>query len=366
MPKPQYILSGFLKHKLYWKLVDIVSFPIINSADCKKISDLISLKNLPPVSVSTLYRLFLSENTNYTPYLHTLDVLAIFCGYPSWFKLEKHFNELAHFEFSYGKLDYTNTKQKSLLKICIHRNELKPLYVFSEQFDTNLDFEKKLILGAEFYYSLKTNKNKNENFYKNFSQIPIIRESFYEYLADPTFDIKDYEVGFKYYLLGVKPGKSIQSMQDFIFGNSFLFRHYYITNKKAEAKKIAKLLYEENSFSETDLDKIYIFPRIRYYAYKLFYLYSTNQLIKAEKHEDWLIEYAEKNNEKLDLIERRILFYTLADAFSNNNFTIPEKQDSLKIIFKNLFDLLPPYISKFPLKSVMPYLDQNAAARWKY
>jgi hypothetical protein len=60
------------------------------------------------------------------------------------------------------------------------------------------------------------------------------------------------------------------------------------------------------------------------------------------------------------------LFYTLADAFSNNNFTIPEKLKALKIIFKNLFDLLPPYISKFPLKSVMPYLEHNAAARWKY
>ena len=366
MPKPQYILSAYLKHKLYWKIVDTVSFPIINSADCKKISDLIAIKNLPPVSVSTLYRLFLSENTNYTPFLHTLDVLAIFCGYPDWFKLEKHFIELAQFEFSYGKLDYTNKKQKSLLKICIHRNELKPLYAFSEQFDAKLDFEKKLILGAEFYYSLKSNTNKNENFYKNFSQLPIIRESFFELLADTAFDIKDYELGFKYYLTGIKPGTTIQSMQDFIFGNSFLFRHYYTSNRTSEAKKTGKLLYEENSFSDSDLDKIYIFPRIRYYAYKLFYLYSTNQIIKAEKHEDWLIEYAEKNIEKLELIEKRILFYTLADAFSNNNFTIPEKQKALKIIFKDLFDLLPPYISKFPLKSILPYLDQNAAARWIY
>lgn len=366
MPKPQYILSAYLKHKLYWKIVDTVSFPIINSADCKKISDLIAIKNLPPVSVSTLYRLFLSENTNYTPFLHTLDVLAIFCGYPNWFKLEKHFIELAQFEFSYGKLDYTNKKQKSLLKICIHRNELKPLYVFSEQFDAKLDFEKKLILGAEFYYSLKRNTNKNENFYKNFSQLPIIRESFFELFADPTFEINDYETGIKHYLNGVKPGTTSQALQDFIFGNSLLFRHYYISNKKAEAKKTAKLLYEEHDFSDDDLDSIYVFPRIRYHAYKLFYLYLTNQFIKAEKHEDWLIEYAEINNKKLDTTESRILFHTLTDVFTNNDFTKTEKQEELKIVFKNLFDLFPPYFKKFQLNSLLPYLEQNAAARWQY
>jgi hypothetical protein len=130
MPKPQYILSAYHKHKLYWKIVDTVSFPIINSADCKKISDLIRIKNLPPVSVSTLYRLFLSENTNYTPYLHTLDVLAIFCGYANWFKLEKHFNDLAHFEFNYGKLDYTNTKQKSLFKNLYSQKRVKTFICF--------------------------------------------------------------------------------------------------------------------------------------------------------------------------------------------------------------------------------------------
>ena len=364
MPKPKYILSTFYKSKLYWKLVETVCFPILTKSDCKKISDLIAIKNLPRVSESTLYRLLLLKNNDKTPYLHTLDILALFCGFANWHKLEHHFNEVSKFEYSYGKFSNRNNETNSLLKICIHRNDLKSLYEFSEQFDTSLNFEKKLILGAEFYYSLKSNKNKNKNFYKNFSQLPIVRESFYELFADPNFGIKDYELGLKYYLIGIKPGKSINSLQDFIFGNSLLFRHYYITNNKTEIKNIAKLLYEENNFSESDLNKINIFPRIRYLAYKLFYLYFINQVLKAKEYEEWLIDYAQKNINKLELLEKRILFYTIADVFCNNGFTLIEKQEELKKIFKSIFNLLPDHIFRYDLKSIMPYLDQNASIRW--
>jgi len=364
MPKPKYILSTFYKSKLYWKLVETVCFPILTKSDCKKISDLIAFKNLPRVSESTLYRLLLLKNNDQTPYLHTLDILALFCGFANWQKLEHHFNEVSKFEYSYGKFSNRNNETNSLLKICIHRNDLKSLYEFSEQFDTSLNFEKKLILGAEFYYSLKSNKNKNKNFYKNFSQLPIVRESFYELFADPNFEINDYELGLSYYLSGTKPYKSIQSLQDFIFGNSLLFRYYYLSDKKTEANKIGKKIYEENSFSESDLNKLYIFPRIRYLAYKLFYYYLNNQILKAKKHEEWLIDYAEKTIDKLELVEKRILFYTIADVFCNNNFTIVERHEELKTTFKKLFELLPDYLIKLPLKSIIPYLDQNASVRW--
>jgi len=71
MPKPKYILSDYLKKGLYRQITDTVNFPIYTKADCRRISELIHTKTAP-VSESTLYRLFLSNNQNNVPYVHTL------------------------------------------------------------------------------------------------------------------------------------------------------------------------------------------------------------------------------------------------------------------------------------------------------
>jgi hypothetical protein len=93
-------------------------------------------------------------------------------------------------------------------------------------------------------------------------------------------------------------------------------------------------------------------------------LYFSNQILKAIKHEDWLVNYTKNCINKLELLEKRILFYTIADVFCNNGFTSIEKQEELKNIFKGIFDLLPEHVFKYPLKSILPYLDQNASVRW--
>jgi len=362
MPRPKYILSDYLKNGLYWKLTRTVNFPIYSKADCRKISELISLNNLTPISESTLYRLFLTNTRNNYPYIHTLDTLSIFCGFKNWYQLETHLNELQNFEWSIGKIDKSKVKANSLLKICIHRNELKSLYEFSEQFDETLEIEKKYLLGAEYFKSLKSNPNKNINFFKNLSKLPIVRESFFELLADPSFTIKDYESGLKYYLLGIKPEHSNKALQDFIFGNSLLLRYYYLNNKPSDFKKLGKKLFEEYNFTSKELNKINVFPRTRYLAYKLFYLNENN---KIEKHTDWLLSYAEKSKQGLSLGEQRILFFVIADAFCNCSLINEEKNTQLKNIFKDVYTSLPANIFVLPLKKALPYLDQNATAIWK-
>jgi hypothetical protein len=365
MPRPKYILSDYLKNGLYWKLTRTVNFPIYSKADCRKISDLISKKNLTPISESTLYRLFLTNTKNNYPYVHTLDVLAFFCGYKNWYNLENHLNELQNFEWSFGKLTNPQLNTNSLLKICIHRNELKPLYEFAEQFDESLEIEKKYVLGAELFKGLKSSPNRNIQFFKNLSSLPIVRESFFELLADPAFTIKDYEAGIKYYLLGIKPEHSTRALQDFIFGNTLLFRYYYLNNKSTDCKKLGKKLYEEYNFSMRELNKINIFPRTRYLAYKLFHLSSANEPTNSEKHEEWLIDYAEKSIKNLSIPEQRILFYVIADSFCNYQFSIKEKQEQLKQVFKEVYNYLPTNIVSLNLKDQLPYLDQNATNIWK-
>lgn len=365
MPRPKYILSDYLKNGLYWKLTRTVNFPIYSKADCRKISELISLRNLTPISESTLYRLFLTNTRNNYPYIHTLDTLAVFCDFNNWHDLERRLNELQNFEWSFGNLNEGKLNTKSLLKICIHRNELKSLYDFSEQFDESLEIEKKYLLGAEYFKSLKSNPNKNINFFKNLSKLPIVRESFFELLADPSFTIKDYEAGLKYYLLGIKPEHSNKALQDFVFGNSLLLRYYYLKNQVSNFKVLGKKLYVDYNFTTKDLSKINVFPRTRYLAYKLFYLLHLNEISKVEMHIEWLLTYAEKSKQGLNVGEQRILFYVIADAFCNCSLTTIEKQLQLKNIFIDVYNSLPANLYALPLKKALPYLDQNATAVWK-
>lgn len=365
MPKPKYILSPYLKQGLYWKVIETIAFPIYTKADCRKVCELFELKGLPVISESTLYRLFLLEGSDNIPYLQTLDILAKFCNYKDWYSLEKQLNELSTFEWSFGKVHVKNRNTLSLLTSCIHHNELKSVYDFSEQFDGSLELQKKGALGEEFYKALKTNPNKNDLFFKNFSKLPIVREAFFEYMADPTFIIPNYEIGLKYYLLGIKPEHSVKSLQDFVFGNCLLFRYYFLNNDKSEAKKLGIKLYETYNFSSKDLAPIHIFPKIRYLAYKLFYLNINGTIQESEKYEIWLLNSVSKTIQKLTLEEKRIVLYTLADVFVNTTSTKIDMHKQLKLMFSDVLNTLPSFVSTTSLKEALPYLNRNAAKIWK-
>ena len=366
MPKPKYILSPYLKQGLYWKVIETIAFPIYTKADCRKVCELFELKGLPVISESTLYRLFLLESSDNIPYLQTLDILAKFCNYKDWYSLEKHLNELSTFEWSFGKVHVKNRSTLSLLTSCIHHNELKSVYDFSEQFDGSLELQKKGALGEEFYKALKTNPNKNDLFFKNFSKLPAVREGFFEYMADPTFIIPNYEIGLKYYLFGIKPEHSAKSLQDFVFGNCLLFRYYFLHKNKLETKTLGVNLYETYNFSVKDLAQIHVFPRIRYLAYKLLYLNTINSILEIEKYEDWLLNYVSKKLQKLSLEEKRIVFHTIADTFVNNTLTKIDKHRQLKNMFIDVINTLPDFVKEISLKDALPYLNRNAANVWKF
>jgi hypothetical protein len=97
----------------------------------------------------------------------------------------------------------------------------------------------------------------------------------------------------------------------------------------------------------------------------LFYFSSANEPTNSEKHETWLIDYAEKSIKNLSIPEQRILFYVIADAFCNYQFSIKEKQEQLKQVFKEVYNYLPTNILSLNLKDQLPYLDQNATNIWK-
>lgn len=214
MPKPKYLLSEYNKKEIFKKLCIQVGFPIFTKLDCKKVSELIAESGFSGISESTIYRLFLWKGNKNRPYLHTLNTLAQFCGYSSWNDFEIQQQEIDSFVLGYGKFQNSKVEVKSLISICIHENELKPLYTYTEQFESIDDFEIKSTFAKEIFNSTLTNTN-NEQFFKTFHHFPIIREFYFELLADPSFSIPNYESGIELYLKNIKPENSLKDLQDF-------------------------------------------------------------------------------------------------------------------------------------------------------
>jgi len=358
MPKPKHRLTPTLIRGLKWHVEVKVGFQILTKLDCRKISTRILTEFGITVSESTLYRLFVWNKNDNLPYQHTLEILANYAGFASWFEMTDEIYALDKFQFMYGKLPGVQ-EHKSLLRHTIQCDTLAPLYDFLEQFPGELDQNRQLLIGQELFSSLKSNPNDNFNFFKNFSNLPIVRSSFYEYLADPDFTIPNYEQGLIFYLKDLKPTSSSKDLQDYVFANALLLRFYFFGGNKEKAIEIGKCLYEDLILTQDDLDSLYIFPAIRYLSYRIFY----NELTTGFDNDyfEWLKEYAIKSSQHSTLIEQRIVIHTVLDTL----FVNPTLQQFVFIefseIFATLFNSFPDYFVSLSLQQQLNYLNPNAS-----
>jgi hypothetical protein len=360
MPKPKYLLSEYNKKEIFKKICIQVGFPIFTKLDCKKVSELITDSGFSGISESTIYRLFLWKGNTNRPYLHTLNTLAEFCGYSSWNDFELQQQEIDSFVLGYGKFQNSRVEVKSLISICIHENELKPLYAYTEQFETIDDFEIKSKFAKEIFNSTLTNSN-NEQFFKTFHHFPIIREFYFELLADPSFSIPNYESGIELYLKNIKPENSLKDLQDFIFGNCLLFRHYFLSKKLAKAKKLGKILFENLALTDQQISEIHVFPVARYLSCKLMYLDMKNNLVETFDFIEELHDFLGKRMTEISLHEQRILFYNIGEAYIFNGLITQQDHNQLKKLFAHLFDQLPSQLINQKLEKIVPYFNKNGS-----
>jgi hypothetical protein len=362
MPKPKYKISNYLLNGLKWELEKSLNYKINSKLDCKKISNLIQVKTGNTVSESTLYRLFLWKGNQNMPYRHTLEIIAEFLDFFNWSDLEKHLNDLAQFQMLYGILPNEHA-YKSLLSINLQQDNLKPIYAFLEQFESDLSLEKKALIGEEIFISLLQNEGDNLNFYKQFHSLSIVREGFFEIFADPDFSIKNYEFGLLYYLERIKPQNLSKDLQDYLFAKSLLLRHYFIRSNKDKVIEIGKQLYLDIQLSEDDLKDIYIYPKIRYFSYRLLYHFTISGF--DFNYWEWLRSQSLILTKDCGTLEKRIVIHTLLDTLAINIELQEKTYDEFTIIFPEIFSLLPSYVSKLPLSKRLRYIDANGSSYYK-
>lgn len=360
MPKPKYRIAPAVLNALKMKLEDALSYRIQTKPDCKQASIVISEKTGKPISESTIYRLFLWNNNLNSPYLQTLEMLADFIGYPSWSALEVHLFELCKFRVKSGVFsDSFDSEPYSLLFHCIQTKSFDVLKSFFNQFPSDFSFEKKLILGEEIYAALYRNPKSTADFYREFHDVPIVRESFFEYFADPQFKLEHYEEGLSLYLKNVHPDDSIHALQDYIFANCLLLRHYFFSKKFSALNELGDRLYNTLNLNQKLLYQIHVYPHIRYRSYYL--LFRFFHVGFDVEYWNWLIDYSIDLINKQEGWERKIIIHTVLDMLQFNEEYLEKTYEIFRTEFPELFDVIPPHLNQRPVQQRIRFFDTNAA-----
>lgn len=370
MPKPRQRLNHQARQDLYQALQRKTTFSIKSKADCSKVSALM-IKEGFAVSASTLYRIFVSNNNQTRPFNTTLDELVNFLGFKSYDDFTQWTQTNRYSIYPNDTLNNHRSNTKSLLAINIELKNYDALKVFFDQYLGRSNDTIFFPIGREIYCTSLRHPESVEFFIENFAGHPVVRRAFFELYADPDFRIKTYDKAIEHYI-----AKSHSSQYEIsephqaeIFGRTLLLKNAINKKDKGEVIRRGLILYSSSVLNE-QVDNIHFFPKVRYYFYKIAYLYYTGDQEKQKIYEK---EISDKCNEwaETDVPEnRRLLLHTLFDMedffitpnlLSNHKFTLQNKvRKELDISLNNLskkevLDAINPNASAYVFQSMRQF-----------
>lgn len=354
MIKSKLALNTYTLSELKSQVALKLSFPISGKSDCKKLSEILLEEGYGSISETTLYRLFVNYNCN-NPYKHTLNILVNYIGFDVW----QDFIDAIESNSYSNRIIISNKNQNNdtLLYHCIVNETYKPLQDYFESIQ-NKEYSFKVNVALEVYDSL-IKIRKPELFFKEFTKNKFVKEFVLEDGFDPAFRITNYDFAYKLYIDEIKNNDSLESLQDFVFSQSVLFRYYFLSKNLQEALVIGKKIFVTTDINLDDLESIFIFPHIRFKAYRLWFLELTQKsqfIIEDYAYE--ILDYCKAIYKDLDAIGKKIVFHTLAEVFCQSSLSI-DFHWQLKLIFKEEFSNLPQNIFEKPLHNSLPYFSAN-------
>ncbi len=327
-------------------------FSINGKPACSKLSEILLKEGYGYLSVATLYRIFVNFE-GITPYQNTLNILVNFIGYDCWPDFVNKIEVKNHNYSINEQKDVTST----LIFHCIESGATTALHSFFESInDMNHEFKAKVALDT---YDCLLKTKKPEVFFHKFIENKFVKEYVLEIMFDPVFRIKNYDYAYKLYRNEIKNANSFAVIQDYVFSQSVLFRHYFLNGNLQEAFIIGKKIYSANLINSNDLDSIFIFPNIRFRAYKIWYLQlSGHSKNSIQDYVLELLDYCENIYKSLGNEERKIIFHCVAEVFCNSKVDI-KNHLILKMIFKDEFLTIPNFVFEKSLKKALPYFEVN-------
>jgi hypothetical protein len=187
---------------------------------------------------------------------------------------------------------------------------------------SNENYKTKEYVGLRTFISFQKNTSFS-TFVKKYGQHVFVRNILLEALYDPFHRIHGYTDSFQYYLELTHPNDT-NYLQDYIFANAVLFRYF---NDILKAKEISKKLYGF-PISSNEFDAIYIFPKARYIAYKMWYLHLNEAKNNTlTNYLDEVYYFIENEFNKFNLIiEINIIFETFIEVVQQLNLTQLEQK----------------------------------------
>lgn len=366
MPKPKYIVSDFEKDLLIHELFLKTGITIKTKRDCRRIAELIS-QNESYISESTLYRIFVYVTDKYTPYMHTLNILSEFCNYSGWddFILKNESPKTL-----IGRIGGHGVKNnvKSFSTCSIMNNEYKILKNYFLQFSDETSIKHCHIIGNDIFKALLEHSESCKNFYAELSDVPIIRKSFFELLADPDFELWHYEYGLQQYLKNTREDGSVKEIQDKMFALALLSRNCFINGDRLCFVKNIKLLKKMETEVRKELKHIATFPKARFLTYLILYYKELKSSNDQMDYENWLITYLYSQRDTLNFQDSKIWIHTIIDMYLN----VLQRERFYKLIEAFLEDFKELYPTKIWNKQggldfliLSKCTNQNASAHWK-
>jgi hypothetical protein len=358
--RKQYPLSSFGILELKSQIEVKLCFRITSKPDCKKLSEILLLAGFGSVSETTLYRLFVNYS-GIVPYKNTLNILVAYIGFSSW----EDFSE-ATINESQNNLKIINKQsinENGLLYQCIALEADKPLQAYFESL-SDKSYDHQFRVGLDVFDSLQQVKNQ-KRFFTTFIKNNFVKQYVLEYLFDPAFRIKDSDYAYSLYANNLKPSFTLHDLQDFVFSQSVLFRYYYLQGDQDKAMAVGKKIYFSTPFENNEIEALFVYPKIRFKAYKIWFLELTgsNKIII----EDYVVELLDSIRNSyfsLDALAKKAIFQAVAEVFCYSNVAI-KYHLLLKEIFKNEYALLPEKLFEKSIKNALPYFEANGLLHFR-
>ena len=288
---------------------------ITNKYDCRIISQNIVNEKYGYLSESTLYRFFLHPSTTNKPYKNTFNILAQFCGFSSW----DGFVNYCEANYLFNESGFLIKTIEVVLFDFIKNNKFDSLIAIFDSLEKH-DYKTREFIGLKAFMCFQKTTNFSL-FIKKYGQHPFVRNILIEALYDPNHRIPSYNESLEYYLELTDP-ESKNYIQDFIFTNSVLFRYYYLNNN-SKSIDFGKKIYESR-FDDNDFNRIYIFPKTRFFAYKIWYLSLINSpSAKIDDYLNFLVDWISNQfNNIYSIIELNIIVQTFTEVAEHQKLTV--------------------------------------------
>jgi len=301
------------------------SSKVLNRPNCEKLSNDIFIKTKLLISYNTLRRFFglAGQKNNSTVSKASLDVLAIYCGFESYFDFCTQLESIDNLSKLY-KLQLEITQQKTLdfskVTTCLEqldKNEhlyslmnyitvvafnrgdlpfLKQLFKIERIFNGN-DY-----LHAHLYFLIQTigvqvqnNPTLATKLWESWAEDPQARFYYFELFVDMSNLVKAHYIGIQYYL------KHSSKPQDLIFANSILAWRFLVLNETENAQKQLEKLDPT-----IDLTAIHPIPAARLMNCKLVLNFKVNGHVSEELLEEIAALYQFFNNKTHPFFEHFI------------------------------------------------------------